>query len=260
MEFTSQSNCLQDLQLLSSDNRHSLLIAGPSGSGKTYLAGQYADMLGVSDFQMVKPLVSDIRDRLDLCIQFGSPIVLCIENLDLGLPAASYTLLKNLEEPQENLYIVVTCRNIRKVPSTIISRCVCVEVDPPLMNDLGRYAKLKDSTKFNSVKNTPLWKTIRSFQDIDTVFNMTVEEQEYILNYPNILEKHDSIGNIQWALCHYANNKELPLELCMRYLLDTLQNPYHIKRCIDCLNDISDSRIASHAAVAEFVLEYKYGG
>ena len=258
MKFTCQQSCLNSLQQLCDSSRHSLLISGPSGSGKTYLAGQYSDMLGIRDFQLVNPTVQVIRDTLDLCLQFDSPIVLCIENLDLGVKAAAYTLLKNLEEPQENLYIIVTCRNIRQVPSTITSRCVCLEVNPPSDTDISQYASIKDNTKFQH----RIWRSVKSFLDVDTLFNLSLEEQDYLFQYPDILKARDSISSLQWKMSHFQDNSELPLTLALRYLLDSFPetNAYIRRNCIECLNDISTGRIASHAALAKFILEYKYGG
>ena len=53
-------------------------------------------------------------------------VIICVENLDKGNPAAAQVLLKNLEEPSDHVYFVITCRNIKRVPDTfqiyVISR------------------------------------------------------------------------------------------------------------------------------------------
>ena len=94
---------------------------GPEGCGKSYLARQFAIKLGVDDFALVEPTVAGIREISDLCSEITTPIVICIENLDTGVVAASYTLLKFLEEPRKNVHVVVTARNIKHLPDTIPS-------------------------------------------------------------------------------------------------------------------------------------------
>ena len=122
MNFVSQNTPTLQLMDLANSRHHSILIEGPQGCGKTYLAKQYAAMLNVSDFEVVKCSVDTIRDAIDETCKIKNDVVICLENLDDGVLSASYTILKFLEEPLPNVYIVVTCRNLKKVPDTIISR------------------------------------------------------------------------------------------------------------------------------------------
>ena len=97
MLSNSQKEPLAELKQLAASNRQSILIEGPSGCGKTYLCKQYANMLGIDDFSVVAPKVADIREALDSCLSLQNRVLLAIENLDLGVAGASYTLLKSLE-------------------------------------------------------------------------------------------------------------------------------------------------------------------
>ena len=105
MILNCQKEPIQELKQLADSDRHSVLVEGPSGCGKSYLAKQYAAMLGISDFAVINPTVQDIRDSINGSYNLDSPIVLCIENLDCGVPAASYTILKFLEEPLSHVYL-----------------------------------------------------------------------------------------------------------------------------------------------------------
>ena len=98
MVAKNQKSALEELTQFAENNVHTIIIEGPEGCGKTYLAKQYAKMLDVSDFISIEPKVSDIRQAVDSSIETKSPMVLCVENLDLGVASAAYTLLKFLEE------------------------------------------------------------------------------------------------------------------------------------------------------------------
>lgn len=258
MNFICQQQPMKDLDALRLSDRHSILIEGPSGCGKTYLAMQYAKLLGISDFQIVEPKVDIIKSAVEECIQVNNPVVICIENLDTGVAAASYTLLKFLEEPTPNVYIIVTCRNMNNVPDTIISRSAVVIAAPPVESDLATYAISRDKTKFDLLKLSILWKCVRTFKDADIVLDMTQPQLDYFTNLTHIAKFSDSVSNLVWKISHYDDNSEAPVEIVLRYLM-LLCNTPHIRRAgVSCLNDLASKRIASHAVLAKFIFEAKY--
>lgn len=258
MNFKCQEQPLKELDTLRLSDRHSVLIEGPSGCGKTYLAMQYANMLDISDFQIISPKVDEIKSAIDGCIQINNPVVLCIENLDTGVAAASYALLKFLEEPLPNVYIVVTCRNLQYVPDTIISRSAVVVTAPPVDIDLATYSINANATKFDQLKFSQLWKCVRTFKDADTVLNMTNEQLNYFNKLPELTRFNDTVSNLVWKISHYEDNSECSVELVIRYIMNSV-NTAHIRQAgIECLNDLSLKRIASHAVLAKFVFEAKY--
>ena len=157
MRAKSQIRPLEELQTLATSNRQSVMISGPAGSGKSYLAQQYANMLGIDDYSAFDPKVADIREALDSCMTINNRVLLEIKNLDMGVPAASYTLLKSLEEPLAHVYIVITCRNPDRVPDTIISRSAVINLGPPTLDDIDAYGKEKDTLKFNVVSSRLAW-------------------------------------------------------------------------------------------------------
>lgn len=258
MKFLCQESALSELQSLANNDRHSVLIEGPEGSGKSYLAKQYASMLFVSDFQEILPKVDIIKDTIDTCLKMNTPIVLCIENLDTGVPAASYALLKFLEEPLPNVYIVITCRNVKHVPDTIISRCAVVVTSPPVDIDVSSYSLSKNPDKFKLVQHSILWRCVRTFKDADTVLNMTDANLEYFKSLDSLSKFNDSVSNIVWSIGHYPDNTETPVDLVIRYIMEILNTAHIRKAGIACIRDITQGRIASHACLAKFVFEAKY--
>lgn len=255
-----QSDAILELQSLAKADRHSILLEGNIGSGKSYIAKQYVKMLGVQDFASVQPTVQSIREALDASHDLTAPVVFCIENLDTGVPAASFTLLKFLEEPAVNAYIIVTCRNRFKLPDTIISRSTCITLSTPTSNDINDYAQVLDITKYNRLHDSPVWQAVRSLNDVSHIFQLTSDQLAYYTQVNSILTSKDNVSNIIWKLGHYADNSEIDLTFMLNYIIVTNRKSTRIQNyAIQCMRDLSSSRIASHAILAKFVMECKYG-
>lgn len=256
IDFQCQSSALQQLQQLSSQDKHSLLIEGSQGCGKTYLARQFARLIGCEDFQVIVPKVQDIRSAVEECYRVSSPIVLCFENLDLGVTSASYTLLKFLEEPLPHVYIVVSCRSKEHVPDTIVSRSVVVTVAPATASDLQKYAEGKSFETYFKFKTFDIWKSVRSFIDVDTLFSLSQEQIDYIQTMPQILKSNDSVSNLLWKFQKFPSGDPTPLELVIRYILYTEPKYWFIGHT--CLQELAAGQIAAHAVIAKFLLDAKY--
>lgn len=259
MDLKFQSEAIEELNQLANSDRHSLLIEGPAGCGKTYLAKQYGKYVGFNDFVLVQPTVQSIRDALDASFNLSNPVLFCIENLDMGVAAASFTLLKFLEEPTSNVYIVVTCRNRFKLPDTIISRSTCVSVSAPIPSCIDDYAEIKDAVKFRSLSTLSVWKGVRNLSDVDYVYRLTTDQVYYFEELKNALNFKDPISNIMWKLGHYSDNTATDILFVLNYLMGVNNNKRVHRYLIECIRDITLSRIASHAVLAKFLLECKYG-
>ena len=232
MNFNCQSAAISELQKLAKAGRQSILIEGFEGCGKSYLAGMYAQMLNCNDFVVVNPTISEVKATVDDCYQLNNRVVLCIENLDTGVVGASYALLKFLEEPYPDIFIVVTCRNLKRIPDTIISRSFVVTISNPTKSDIDEFARNKYPNRYNKVVGHSIWKCVRTFKD--------------------------TVANLTWKLGHFDDNSECPIELTMRYLMELNLSPFINKCCIDCIKDINQGRIAKHAALAKFCFDAKY--
>ena len=258
MVFDCQKVSLEELNRLSQVNRQSLLIEGPSGCGKSYLSQQYANMLGIDDFVSVEPKVNEIREALDSSLQVDNRVLLCIENLDQGVASAAYTLLKSLEEPQPNVYIVITCRNIKMIPDTIISRSAVITANSPLPKDIDAYGHMKDTLKYNNIKDRLVWRCVKSFSEADAVLQMSNDQIAYYESLSEVCKFNDNVSNIVWAISHYADNQSCNLELSIRSIMELMHNSFITQCGIDCLRDLSSNRIAQHAVLSKFVFNAKY--
>lgn len=258
MNFLCQRESIESLEHLSSSNRHSLLIEGVPGCGKSYLASQYAHMINIPDIQFISPSVQAVKDAVDICMRLTSPMVLVIENLDTGMLSASYALLKFLEEPNDNAYIIVTCRNINYVPDTIISRCACIKVSPPVPSDIVDYAKLRcHQTSNTTILNSALLRSVKSFSDIDKLINLSTKQLLYIEQLANI-DYNDSISNIVWKLGHTDDNSEIPILIVLQHIAASTKSSIIKNAAIICIKDLNTSRLGTHSVLSRFVLECKY--
>lgn len=260
MNLICQRSALADLKNLSEVRRQSVILSGPTGCGKSYVALQYGNMLNCKDSVSINPTVNEIRDALSSFYTLENDIVAVIENLDEGLPAASYALLKFLEEPLPNVYVVVTCRNLKGIPDTIVSRSAVVEVCPPTDTDIQNYASSIDVDKYKNVSKFSVWKVTRSLSDVDMLFNLTNDKLGYFDFIRSKLTSHEPVSTLSWLLGHYQDNTECPADLVIRYIMCTYNNLYIRKVCLECLKDLRYSRIASSSVLAKIAFELKYGG
>lgn len=258
MVLKNQDIPLSELELLADGDCHNVLIDGSIGSGKSYLAKQYADMLGVSNFQIVESKISNVKEIMDMCIDIDSPIVVCIENLDMGVDAVSYALLKFFEEPSKNVYIVITCRNSKNVPDTILSRSAVVNLTPMSSDDITKYAQDKYSDQLNDVKESLVWKSVKSISDVDTIMKLDFSKVKYFDTILDVMNSTDPVLSIVWKLQKFPDGSSTPMDLILKCaMLKTMgENAWCIIH--NCLCTVETGRVGIHAALSKMVMEYKY--
>lgn len=259
MDLKSQYPTLTKLSQLASADKHSILIEGPAGCGKSFFAKKYADMLGVDDFVNVSPTVNNIRESLNYGYITKDKIVFCIENLDSGVLAASYALLKFLEEPTLNVYIVVTCRNRYKIPDTILSRSVIVSAPSVAKSDMDEFAQIRYPTIYNSIKDTDLWYAVKTLNDVSYVCSLSDEKRSYIVGLKDSINFKDNISSLSWKLSHFPDNSEIDVEFLVNFVIVTARSDRIKRYGIKCLEDLSNTSVAKYATFSKFLFECKYG-
>lgn len=81
----------------------------------------------IFDYKIQK--ISDVRNLNNLIrLSFDQPTLIVSENIHEATEEALNAFLKNLEEPQENIYFALTAPSTRHVLPTIVSRCQIVRV------------------------------------------------------------------------------------------------------------------------------------
>ncbi len=81
----------------------------------------------IMEFPLVK--IEDVRDLNNLLrLSFSEPTLIVSENVENATEEALNAFLKNLEEPQDNIYFALTASSVRKVLPTIVSRCQIIKI------------------------------------------------------------------------------------------------------------------------------------
>lgn len=265
MEFSFQQAAKETLEILAKQRRHSILISGITGCGKSYLANYFRQCLGIEDIVYINPVVTDIRNISTFSYSSISGLVVCIEDLDTGVAGASYAMLKFLEEPQENIYIVVTCTSASQLPDTILSRSIRISLPSPTDRDIRLYAESQNESKFQDLCVRPIWIAVSSFSDVDTLFNLPPKLLEHFYTPETFLSdvKHRPVSNLIWDFQHYADGTEIPCELLklkIRYILKTCKSKHLVEHSIRALGALDVRRISTHAILGYYLLQCKYGG
>ena len=258
MILENQVEAIKKLEQLAISDRHSILISGDAGSGKSYLSKEYSKIKGIKDYIVIEPKVSSIRDSIINCLSLQNKIIISIENLDLGILSASYTLLKFLEEPPENIYIVITCRNIKNIPDTILSRCVTVSLPNMSQHDITEYAKQNYPDKLNVLNDIVLKRCLKSIADVDSIMKIEQKNIEHLRNIVGILYSNDCVSNKIWKLQKYPDGSPIDPVLAVRYIMYSMNLPDVSRVCIECLDNLTFSSIGTHAVLSKFMMQIKY--
>ena len=259
MNLQCQVEPLKELKLFSDSNVHNILIEGPSGCGKTYLSRQYSDFIDSDGFIEVGSTVNDIRTTIDDLYGTSSKLVLCIENLDSGVASASYSLLKFLEEPYDNIYIIVTCRNMYDVPDTIRSRCRMISVPNPTVDDINTFGKFLDLEKYEKYFKSELWMSIRTFTDIKYFYSLTDDKISYIIGLFKSDEFKGAVSDNVWKIRYFDDGSTTNVQFILKYLLYLNNGKQRRIYIYSCLDDLYKSRHSLHAILSKLFLDLKYG-
>ena len=260
MTFDNQVACIEQLNICAERRVRSLLISGPEGCGKSYLANLYGRLLNIYDVTFVNPAVNDLRAVTDSAQKYTDDILIVVENLDEGTFAASSALLKILEEPPQNVYMVVTARNLSNVQDTIISRCICLIVGPPTSNDIQTYCNKEHTQFYNMYSNTGAWKIIRSFNDVKQLGKYSVDTILDILSRTDKTSSKEAVSNISWNLNHDRSGTEIDAKYVIRSIYTNTDNTYMKKACMQALFELNRARIGVSAVLTKLAFEIKYGG
>lgn len=112
---------------------HAFLLTGNPAdnfeSGLSNLASKFNAKL--IDFPITK--IEDTRNLNNfLSLSMSEPTLIVCKNIHSATIEALNSFLKNLEEPQDNVYFALTAPNANKVLETIVSRCSVIKLNNSL--------------------------------------------------------------------------------------------------------------------------------
>lgn len=254
MEFLCQEKAVQTLIAYAKSDIHSMLISGPVGCGKTYLARYYGTLLQISDIIVLPTSVGDLRNTIDSLYEMKNPILCILENLDVCLPVVSSVLLKFIEEPPENLYVVITARNVYRVLDTIRNRCMYVECSLPYENDVLQYIKYKQAS--TSIPDR-LLQAIRTFSDIDSALQLSQDQITYMISTVSNLKFTDSVSGNTWKITHFPDKSVTPIHLVLSYWLHVSDIDI-CKLILNAIDDITLNGVSEYIVLNHLFTELKY--
>lgn len=104
----------------------------------------------IMEFPLIK--IDDVRSLNNLIrLSFKKPTLVVSENIDGAGEEALNAFLKNLEEPQENIYFALTAPSIQKVLPTIVSRCQIIRTIVTLRDNNLQLTINNDVVKFDKL-------------------------------------------------------------------------------------------------------------
>ncbi len=112
---------------------HAFLIVGTNNEELKTKSLKLAEKLKakIMEFPMAK--IADTRELRNITkLTFNSPTAILINSIDTITEEAGNAFLKNLEEPQENIYYILTASSLKSILPTIISRCEVIKLTDKL--------------------------------------------------------------------------------------------------------------------------------
>ena len=107
---------------------HAYLITGQDEEKTQKKAEEIAKNLKLKIFEFPAAKIDDIRDLNRFAtLSLAAPTGILIKDIDQATDEALNAFLKNLEEPQKNLFFFLTASSIHKVLPTIASRCLHIK-------------------------------------------------------------------------------------------------------------------------------------
>lgn len=228
-------------QFISSDS-HALLLIGNRGSGKGAVLSALASELGASRDEDRIYLKSDeasisinqartLRSLLNLHQAHGKVLSVIIENAEKLTTEAQNALLKQLEEPAENIYFLLSTHDKNSLLPTVISRLTQVK-----LNRLGTEALMvhfesvgysgSEISRALSLANNNIGLAQRVLKDEAADYIEGIAKAKLILN-SNLVEKLlliDVLAKDKPNLSNFLSALERILEAGFRVAITKQQN------------------------------------
>lgn len=121
-----------------------ILLEGEEGCGKKTLCKEISKLTGY-DIVFFDNKIDDIRECIELAYTQKSPIIYVLRNADSMSLAAKNSILKLVEEPPLNAYIIMLIENCDNTLKTILSRAFLIKMEPYTVNQLQQYLNAKQT-------------------------------------------------------------------------------------------------------------------
>jgi len=121
---------------------HAFLIIGSATKAINHEVEKLTKKLKVNIFPFNLRKIEEARELRSLAaLSREKPFAILINSMDKLTQEAANAFLKNLEEPTENLYYILTAANLQAVLPTIVSRCQLIRVQGSKINSQDKEVK-----------------------------------------------------------------------------------------------------------------------
>jgi len=129
---------------------HAYLIVGDSEQC-TAESEKLAQKLKVKVWEFPLNKIEDTRQLGKFtALKLAEPTAIIINSIDQATEEAQNAFLKNLEEPQENLYYILTAKSAALVMPTIVSRCQVIKTNNSKLITQNQNSKLDNFLKLTT--------------------------------------------------------------------------------------------------------------
>lgn len=123
---------------------HFIILEGAEGSGKKTLLSYIAKKLN-TDIIFFENSVAGVRELIDVCYTQTKPLIYSIVNCQQLHGIAQNALLKIVEEPPKNAYIIL-CTNSHTLLPTIYSRAIVIKLEDYTKAELATFISITHSS------------------------------------------------------------------------------------------------------------------
>ena len=243
--FVGHSSLIENFKNRCSNGNlsHAQLISGEDGIGKSILAEILGKLILNGDINReyvdiinYKPIktsfgVDDVRDIIDEVNKKpfeGDKKVIIIHQGNKLTIQAQNALLKTIEEPPTEVYIIILCESLELILDTIKSRCEIYKLTPLTKDELYKYIAIKGYDYSEEEKSSAIAFSEGIPGRIDRYFSDTELQElrdkivDLLLQLTNneieaILEKEEQ-------LVSYKQNKEEVVNVLSSFIRDILVN------------------------------------
>lgn len=148
-------------------------------------------------------VIRDLCEKLNQTSQYGDYRVAIIEQADLLTLAAANSLLKTLEEPGQNVLMVLTSARAHRLPVTIRSRCQVMRFNVPDSIESLNWLKQQQSSEQEKVSADQLHQALQYAYGAPLIALENLQDKEYF----------ELLGEAMTAAISGKNSLEYALKL-----------------------------------------------
>jgi len=193
---------------------HAYLVTGNDINARNKKAQGLGKSFGQDTLEFTIKKIDEVRELSKfLKLRVVYPTSIIIKDVHEATTEALNAFLKNLEEPQKNVYFILTTTSETKVIPTIVSRCQVIRINSPIQSvrnsDIEGYLNAPINTRFRFIETLRKKEQAKEF-----VENLIFRLHEKLLTADgNINSISNSIKLSQQALNALNSNANLVIQL-----------------------------------------------